>query len=108
MLSASTAGTQCQACVRACRFLWVVQYLVGAGFYVIPAYMPADNSADQIVAANPDVFARNWANLWTAITEVPTFNSTLRGVCPTALFYSPASTPLQSLQAAFWHVAANL
>ena len=66
-------------CWRACRFLWVIQYLVGAGFYVIPAYMPADNSADQIVAANPDVFVRNWANLWTAITDVPTYNSTLRG-----------------------------
>ena len=77
----------------------MVQYLVGAGFYVIPAYMPADNSADQIVAANPDVYARNWANLWTAITEVPTFNSTLRGGCPAALFCSPA--------AALWHAPAS-
>lgn len=59
----------------------MVQYLVGAGFYVIPAYMPADNSVDRQTAASPDVFARNWANLWTAITEVPTFNSTLRGGC---------------------------
>ncbi|KAK9846255.1 hypothetical protein WJX81_000135 [Elliptochloris bilobata] len=71
------------------RFLWVVQYLVGAGFYVIPAYMPADNSADHIVAATPDVFARNWANLWTAITEVPTFNSTLRGRVMLDLFNEP-------------------
>ena len=69
----------------------MVQYLVGAGFYVIPAYMPADNSADQIVAANPDVYARNWANLWTAITEVPTFNSTLRGGYPHSPVLQPCS-----------------
>ena len=85
----------------------MVQYLVGAGFYVIPAYMPADSSADQIVAANPDVYARNWANLWTAITEVPTFNSTLRGGCPTALFCSPAAMAPQSLQAALSHAPAS-
>lgn len=72
-------GTFVTVYMRMRRFLWVMQYLVGAGFYVIPAYMPADSSADNVVAANPEVFTRNWANLWTAITEVPTFNSTLRG-----------------------------
>ena len=52
------------------RFLWVVQYFVGAGFYVIPTYSPSDYSVDNTVASTPAVFLRNWANLWTAITEV--------------------------------------
>jgi hypothetical protein len=48
----------------------VVQYFVGAGFYVIPTYSPSDFSVDNSVASTPAVFLRNWANLWTAITEV--------------------------------------
>ena len=52
------------------RFLWVVQYFVGAGFYVIPTYSPSDYSVDNTVASTPAVFLRNWANLWSAITEV--------------------------------------
>ena len=60
------------------RFLWVVQYFVGAGFYVIPAYQPADNSVDNTVCSVPGVFLRNWANLWAAITDLPTYNSTLK------------------------------
>ena len=54
------------------RFLWVVQYFVGAGFYVIPTYSPSDYSVDSTVASTPAVFLRNWANLWSAITEVGT------------------------------------
>ena len=56
------------------RFLWTVQYFVGAGFYVIPTYSPSDFSADNTVASTPAVFLRNWANLWSAISEV-------RGLC---------------------------
>ena len=47
-----------------------MQYFVGAGFYVIPSYSPADFSVDNTVASTPALFLRNWANLWTAITEV--------------------------------------
>ena len=47
-----------------------MQYFVGAGFYVIPTYSPADFSVDNTVASTPALFLRNWANLWTAITEV--------------------------------------
>ena len=50
--------------------LWAVQYFVGAGFYVIPTYSPADHSVDNLVTSTPALFLRNWANLWTAITEV--------------------------------------
>ena len=53
-----------------CRFTWAVQYFVGAGFYVIPSYSPADFSVDNTVVSTPALFLRNWANLWTAITEV--------------------------------------
>ncbi len=52
------------------RFTWAVQYFVGAGFYVIPTYSPADHSVDNLVTSTPALFLRNWANLWTAITEV--------------------------------------
>ena len=69
-------------CVH-CRFLWVVQYFVGAGFYVIPAYQPADNSVDNTVTSVPGIFTRNWANLWAAVTDLPTYNSTLK-VCALA------------------------
>lgn len=62
-----------------CRFLWTVQYLVGAGFYVIPAYQPADNSADNTVCSVPGIFQRNWANLWAAITDLPVYSTSLKG-----------------------------
>ena len=63
-----------------CRFLWVVQYFVGAGFYVVPAYQPADFSADNTVVSVPGMFLRNWANLWAAITDLPNYSNTLK-VC---------------------------
>ena len=47
-----------------------MQYFVGAGFYVIPTYSPADHSVDNLVTSTPALFLRNWVNLWTAITEV--------------------------------------
>ncbi len=53
-----------------CRFTWAVQYFVGAGFSVIPTYSPSDFSADNTVTSTPALFLRNWANLWSAITEV--------------------------------------
>ena len=73
----STRGHPTLSCVGR-RFLWVVQYLVGAGFYVIPAYSPADNSVDNTVVSAPLIFQRNWANLWAAVTDLPSYNSTLR------------------------------
>lgn len=54
-----------------------MQYFVGAGFYVIPTYSPADFSVDNTVASTPALFLRNWANLWTAITEVTARKTTL-------------------------------
>lgn len=61
-----------------CRFQWVLQYLAGAGFYVIPAYQPADNSVDNTVVSTPAIFLRNWANLWASISDLPGFNTTLK------------------------------
>ncbi|CAK0782947.1 hypothetical protein CVIRNUC_006142 [Coccomyxa viridis] len=61
------------------RFQWVLQYLAGAGFYVIPAYQPADNSVDNTVVSTPAIFLRNWANLWASISDLPGFNTTLKG-----------------------------
>ena len=64
--------------MHVCRFQWVLQYLVGAGFYVIPAYQPADNSVDNTVVSTPAIFLRNWANLWASISDLPSFNATLK------------------------------
>ena len=41
-----------------CRFLWVLQHLAGAGFYVISAYQPANNSADITAVSAPAIFLR--------------------------------------------------
>ena len=73
-----------------CRLLWAVQYFVGAGFYVIPTYSPADHSVDNLVTSTPALFLRIWANLWTAITEV---TCKLLPVLPHMLFISVHSCP---------------
>ena len=87
-----TTGLCAHACcldaTPVCRFLWVLQYLAGAGFYVIPAYQPADNSADNTVVATPAIFLRNWANLWASISDLPSFNATLK-VCQDEGRYFP-------------------
>ena len=44
---------------------------------MIPTYSPADFSVDNTVASTPALFLRNWANLWTAITEVTARKSVL-------------------------------
>ena len=51
----------------------MIQYFVGAGFYVIPSYSPADHSVDNTVTSVPGIFLRNWAGLWSAISDLPTF-----------------------------------
>ena len=51
----------------------MIQYFVGAGFYVIPSYSPADYSVDNTVTSVPGIFLRNWAGLWAAISDLPTF-----------------------------------
>lgn len=76
-MTVSLLGLILKACMAEihCRFLWTVQYLVGAGFYVIPAYQPSDCSVDNTVSSVPGIFVRNWANLWAAITDLPTYSS---------------------------------
>lgn len=46
---------------------------MGAGFYVMPSYSPADHSADNTVTSIPGIFLRNWASLWAAISDLPTY-----------------------------------
>ena len=88
-----------------CRFQWVLQYLAGAGFYVIPAYQPADNSADNTVVSTPAIFLRNWANLWASISDLPSFNAILK-VCQTEGSSSILSLWLRQLGVAslIWYV----
>ena len=72
-----------------CRFLWVIQYFVGAGFYVIPSYSPADHSVDNTVTSIPGIFLRNWANLWSAISDQSTFRLDHTFLCISHLLSSP-------------------
>ena len=65
----------CDLLCHHCRFQWTLEYLVGAGFYVIPAYQPSDCSVDNTVCAVTGLFMRNWANLWAAITDLPIYQT---------------------------------
>ncbi|KAK9918033.1 hypothetical protein WJX75_000696 [Coccomyxa subellipsoidea] len=83
------------------RFLWVIEYLVGAGMYVIPAYHPADYSVDNTVVSTPNIFLRNWAHLWSSISELPVYNITLQGRIMLDLISEPDIFGLQ------WTAVAN-
>uniref|UniRef100_A0A383VWA1 Glycoside hydrolase family 5 domain-containing protein n=1 Tax=Tetradesmus obliquus TaxID=3088 RepID=A0A383VWA1_TETOB len=59
------------------RFLWVVEYLVANGMYVLVDYHP--HETEMAVLADPDSFARKWRGLWSAFTCLPNFASDLKG-----------------------------
>eukprot|EP00884_Botryococcus_braunii_P014337 jgi/Botrbrau1/22904/Bobra.0065s0056.1 len=63
------------------RFLWVIQYFVGAGYYVILDWHPtAAQPADIAVASDPVKFRQNWVSLFQAITNTPGWkNGILQG-----------------------------
>ncbi|KAK9833321.1 hypothetical protein WJX81_006148 [Elliptochloris bilobata] len=52
------------------RFLWVIQYLVGSGFYVIIDYHAAALSADAVVCAKVARFRDNWVALFRSIVSL--------------------------------------
>ena len=97
---------RCPDVTPVCRFLWVLQYLAGAGFYVIPAYQPADNSADNTVVATPAIFLRNWANLWASISDLPSFNATLK-VCNNEGRSSPPGVSCCDCSSLAWNVSES-
>ena len=69
------------------RFLWVVQFFIGNGFYVALDYDGGQGQIelDRQVVANQTLFAQNWLGLLTAFQSLPTWqNGTLPGKPPHA------------------------
>ena len=69
------------------RFLWVVQFFIGNGFYVALDYDGGQGQIelDRQVVANQTLFAQNWLGLLTAFQSLPTWqNGTLPGKPPAA------------------------
>eukprot|EP00775_Hariotina_reticulata_P008523 gene8523-8705_t len=58
------------------RLLWMVQYLVASGFYVVLDYHP---TPDDPTAMNVKEFAESWLILWAAVTCLPNFSTDIRG-----------------------------
>ena len=48
-----------------CRFLFMIQYFVGNGFYVILDNQIGQYTEDQTIMSNPALLAQNWVNLYT-------------------------------------------
>ena len=64
------------------RFLWVVQFFIGNGFYVAIDYHGGQGNIelDRQVVANQTLFAQNWLGLLSAFQSLPTWqNGTLPG-----------------------------
>lgn len=60
------------------RYLWVVQYFVAEGFYVLVDYHPEPGNTEP-VTDSVDVFANNWLRLYTAFTCLPNWDKELQG-----------------------------
>ena len=65
------------------RFLWVIQFYVGNGFYVaIDFHGQGSSTVDQTIVSTPAVFQQNWIALATAIKSLPTYDTYLKGPHP--------------------------
>ena len=60
------------------RFLWVIQFYVGNGFYVAIDFHPLAGDPNP---NNTELFVQNWRTLWQAIVGLPTFEQHLKCVC---------------------------
>jgi hypothetical protein len=60
------------------RFLWVVQYFVANGMYVLVDYHPEPGNAEP-VTESVGVFSNNWLRLWSGLTCLPNFKTSLQG-----------------------------
>lgn len=64
------------------RYLWMVQYLVGQGFYVVIDFHPTKffaSSPDTRLYMNSTRFFNEWHKLWTELMTLPTYSTSLRG-----------------------------
>lgn len=60
------------------RFMWVVQYFVANGFYVLIDYHPEPGNTEP-VTESVDMFANNWLRLWSGLTCLPNYQKDLQG-----------------------------
>ena len=57
--------------IQLCRFLYIIQYFVGNGFYVVLDNQIGQYTEDQTIMSNPALLAQNWVNLFTvSISEL--------------------------------------
>jgi hypothetical protein len=59
------------------RFVWQLQYLVSQGFYVLLDFSSTRDAEPNV--SDGAVLARNWANLWRILADIPTYKTHLRG-----------------------------
>eukprot|EP00878_Enallax_costatus_P046652 GHUV01056898.1.p1 GENE.GHUV01056898.1~~GHUV01056898.1.p1 ORF type:complete len:373 (+),score=85.73 GHUV01056898.1:368-1486(+) len=59
------------------RFLWVVEYLIASGLYVLIDYHPHDTEMEYL--RDPNIFANKWRSLWSAFTCLPNFSTDIKG-----------------------------
>lgn len=64
-----------------CRFLYVIQYYIGNGFYVVIDYHAGLGAieSDRQTVSNPSIFQANWQALLTAIQSLPTYQTNIKG-----------------------------
>lgn len=64
-----------------CRFLYVIQFYIGNGFYVaIDFHGQGDGETDRQIVANSTIFQSNWIGLLTAIQSLPKWqDGTMKG-----------------------------
>jgi hypothetical protein len=60
------------------RLLWVVQYFVANGMYVLLDYHPEPGNVEP-VTESVDMFSNNWLRLWSGLTCLPNFKEDLQG-----------------------------
>ena len=60
-----STGGSCLSELLLCRFLYIVQYFVGNGFYVVLDNQIGQFTEDQTIMSNPALLAQNWVNLYT-------------------------------------------
>ena len=76
-----------------CRFLYVIQYYIGNGFYVAIDYHAGlgQVESDRQTVSNPSVFQANWLALLTAIQSLSTYETQIKGKSTCLKFLSVPS-----------------
>eukprot|EP00882_Tetradesmus_deserticola_P020519 GHRQ01022168.1.p1 GENE.GHRQ01022168.1~~GHRQ01022168.1.p1 ORF type:complete len:446 (+),score=144.07 GHRQ01022168.1:920-2257(+) len=61
------------------RYLWVVQYFVASGFYVVLDYHPHGVDLEPGVLETEQNFASAWLRVWKALTCLPNYEKDIKG-----------------------------